>query len=116
MGIKANPEPILVADSLPAWQCLAMSLDVDPASLGMEHFLVLNAAQQSLGMLRDDDPKWLQSMAKRWRILAKGLETGKELRADKRRNDVELETLLKFDAFLEFAISKRWALPKSLKN
>ena len=104
------------AEILPAWHCLARSLDVDPASLGMDHFLMLNAALGSLAMARPEDPKWLISMAKRWRVLAKAMQQDKSLRADKRRSDVELDTELDFDAFLALAKSKRWALPEALKQ
>ena len=77
---------------------------------------MLNAARNSMPMPQADDPKWLQTMAKRWNVLANALHKEKELRADKRTTDIELDTQLDFSAFLEFAKRKRWGLPKQLKT
>ncbi len=99
-----------------AWECLALSVDIEPRSLGLDHFLVLRASQGSMPLLSEQDPEWLKTLCERLGVLLKVLENApKGLRAG-RGKAVDLEADLKLDGFAVWAKSKRWALPKRLRE
>ena len=106
----------LAQRQLPAWQCLALSVDVEPDTLGVDSFMVLHAADSELPMGGQGDPDWLASMAKRQSGLIAALadsKTGLAVRAVKQPH---LDTPVKLAAFVAWARKHKWALPKALKD
>lgn len=101
---------------VPIWQALALSLDVAPATLGVDHFYVLSSVEGGGGLLKADDPEWLTEMARRWQQLHKSLQGddagGLLLKKDK----PELGAGVRLDEFAAWCKRKRWKTPKPFKQ
>lgn len=97
---------------LPAWQCLALSLDAEPRSLGLDDFLVLRSVGSDLSMISAEDGPLLKDMCKRLRLMLQAMsDKSSEIAAA----SVDIDEVLNVDVFVSWAIAKRWKLPAPLK-
>lgn len=102
------------ATSLRAWECLALSVDVEPRELGVDHFLVLRSCEGGASLASDKDPEWLLQMCARLTELLQVLaDAPAGLRAG-RAKAVSMEADLKLGGFIDWAVSRKWTLPKAL--
>lgn len=101
---------------VPIWQALALSLDLNPAILGADHFFVLNRAEQGLCSVNKADPDWLSQLSKRWQQLHKALNAESEPGLLLKKHKPELAATVRLDSFAAWAKSKRWKTPKALKQ
>lgn len=100
--------------SAPVWVCLALSLDIDPDSLGLNHFFLLRAMQSGLSGPRDSDPDWLKTLCDRWARLHAALISDDPPALLNKREKPGYAAAIKFDAFLEWAQAQGWSLPDAL--
>ena len=98
------------------WQALALSVDVEPDSLGLDSFLVLQSALSGMPMGGTADPQWLRTMCKRQGALLAAVadkNSGLAVRAVKQPH---ADTTIKLAPFVGWACTHKWALPKDLKS
>ncbi len=100
---------------LPAWQCLALSVDVEPDSLGVDSFLVLRSALSSTPLGGESDPPWLITMCQRQGPLLEALAAKDNALAVRAVKQPHQDTPVKLAAFVAWAGQQKWALPKDLK-
>ncbi len=97
-----------------AWECLALSVDIEPRELGVDHFLVLRSCESGASMASEKDPEWLLQMCGRLTELTETLaDAPSGLRAG-RSKLVGMEAELKLKGFVDWACSRKWAVPDAL--
>lgn len=94
-----------------AWEGLALSVDVEPATLGTDHFLAL----QGQAFSQASDPEWLRSMAKRWVALVSAVPLSKA--CPSRADDIfSLNSRLLLSDLVAWQLARKWKLPKALRD
>ncbi len=102
--------------SLKAWECLSLSVGVEPRDLGVDDFLVLRSCETERPLLQDADPDWLRELCGRVPVLLDTLaQAPAGLRAG-RSKPVNVDAPLKLAGFVAWARRKKLALPKPLRQ
>lgn len=97
-----------------AWECLALSVDVDPRELGIDHFLVMRACTSALPLGTADDPAWLKEICRRLSILVKLGHQHEPPFLLGEDESAQLDSRLVLSGFVTWAIECKWDLPDEL--
>lgn len=100
---------------LPAWQCLALSVDVEPDHLGVDSFLVLRSALTNTPLGGESDPQWLITMCQRQAPFLEALAAKDNVLAVRVVKQPHQDTPVKLAEFVAWAVQHKWTLPKDLK-